>query len=96
MLAAKAVAELARFRPNLKREANATSPGPVDAVARRLGNTKAVCRKCYIHPAILDSYMDGATLDAVARRAARLRGDESLSPDEHAVVRLIERRLSRG
>ncbi len=94
MLAAKAVAELARFRP--EREAKRNLARAVDPVARRLGNTKAVCRKCYIHPAILDSYMDGATLDAVARRAARLRGDESLSPDEHAVVRLIERRLSRG
>ncbi len=36
----------------------------VDAVARRLGNTKAVCRKSYIHPAILDAYQAGATIAA--------------------------------
>jgi DNA topoisomerase-1 len=31
----------------------------VETVARQLGNTKAVCRKCYIHPAVLDGYLDG-------------------------------------
>ena len=51
----------------------------VDSVARRLGNTKAVCRKCYIHPAILDAYMDGATIDG----------------DEAAVVAIIEKRLKK-
>ena len=34
----------------------------VEAVARRLGNTRAVCRKSYIHPAILDAYTSGRTL----------------------------------
>ena len=34
----------------------------IESVAERLGNTKAVCRKCYIHPAILDAYMDGVTI----------------------------------
>jgi DNA topoisomerase-1 len=31
----------------------------VETVARQLGHTKAVCRKCYIHPAVLDGYLDG-------------------------------------
>ena len=31
----------------------------VEAVARMLGNTAAICRKCYIHPAIITRYMDG-------------------------------------
>ncbi len=34
----------------------------IDAVARRLGNTKAVCRKSYVHPAILDAYLAGRPL----------------------------------
>lgn len=92
VLAAKALAELAGFRTS--REAKRNVVKAIDSVAQRLGNTKAVCRKCYIHPAVLDSYMDGATLDSVAKRAARLHGDESLSPEEHSVVRLIERRLT--
>jgi DNA topoisomerase-1 len=28
-------------------------------VARRLGNTVAVCRKCYVHPAVIDAYLAG-------------------------------------
>jgi DNA topoisomerase-1 len=31
----------------------------IRAVAERLGNTPAVCRKCYVHPAIIDAYLDG-------------------------------------
>ncbi len=50
----------------------------VEAVARRLGNTRAVCRKSYIHPAIFDAYLEGATLKG----------------DERAVVNIISRRLS--
>ena len=38
-------------------------------MAKRLGNTRAVCRKCYIHPAILDAYMDGATIRTIEARA---------------------------
>ena len=30
----------------------------IDAVAKRLGNTRAVCRACYVHPTVLDAYLD--------------------------------------
>jgi DNA topoisomerase-1 len=49
----------------------------VEAVAKRLGNTKAVCRKSYIHPAIFDAYLEGATIAAT----------------ESAIVATIRRRL---
>ena len=45
----------------------------IESVARRLGNTPSVCRKCYIHPGILDAYLDGTTLELAPR--ARPRGD---------------------
>jgi DNA topoisomerase-1 len=68
----------------------------VETVAKRLGNTKAVCRKCYIHPAILDSYVDRSMLKTVAaraRRAARKPGD--LTEAEAAVLALLQRRLAK-
>jgi len=66
----------------------------VEEVAKRLGNTKAVCRKCYIHPAILDAYIDGATVRTVQPRPARtLARASTLSPEEAAVARFIELRL---
>ncbi len=44
----------------------------VETVAKRLGNTKAVCRKCYIHPAIFDAYLEGSMLETVAQRARKV------------------------
>jgi DNA topoisomerase-1 len=62
----------------------------IDAVAGVLGNTRAVCRKSYIHPAIVDAYVDGA-LPAICRRyrAARGRRADGLSADEAAVVAVL-------
>ena len=41
----------------------------IERVARRLGNTPTICRKCYVHPEILTSYLDGALALEVERRA---------------------------
>jgi len=68
----------------------------VECVARRLGNTKAVCRRCYIHPAVFDAYMDGATIRTVARVAHAAAVGPALDDDEAAVVQLIQRRLRKG
>jgi DNA topoisomerase-1 len=67
----------------------------IESVARKLGNTPSVCRKCYIHPAVLDSYLEGTMLEALQGRAqaemARVRG---LSAEESAVLALLQRRLA--
>jgi DNA topoisomerase-1 len=62
----------------------------IDEVARRLGNTRAVCRKCYIHPIVFDHYLAGVTLSTVRRTAGRSRG---LSADERALLTLLSRRV---
>jgi DNA topoisomerase-1 len=91
VLAAKALAGVSTFKSNAEAKRNIVTA--VESVAKRLGNTKAVCRKCYIHPAILDAYMDGATIETVKSTAARLKSRHALSAEESAVVGLIERRL---
>jgi len=66
----------------------------VESVARKLGNTRAVCRRCYIHPAILDAYMDGATISTLqSRMQATRRG--TLGAEERAVVDTIAARLGK-
>jgi DNA topoisomerase-1 len=55
----------------------------VESVAHRLGNTKAVSRKCYIHPAIFDSYLDGSLSKMPEQK------------EEVAVLALLQRRASR-
>jgi DNA topoisomerase-1 len=92
VLAAKALAEVAEFKSDT--EAKRKIAVAIEAVAKRLGNTKAVCRKSYIHPAILDAYMEGATIQTPMVRASRFsRSGSALSSEELAVVGLLERRL---
>ena len=71
------------------REAKANVNAAIDQVAERLNNTRAVCRKYYIHPAILDAYADGRLAAALgrlrSREAARL---------ESRVVKLLQKRAA--
>ena len=60
----------------------------IEQVAERLGNTPAVCRKCYIHPHVIASYMDGTLAPALAA----VGGDGDLRAAEAAVLALLRRR----
>jgi DNA topoisomerase-1 len=93
VLAAQMLQELDTFQSASEAKKNIVRA--VESVAARLGNTKAVCRKCYIHPAILDSYIDGSMLKTVAQRAKRAARSGSLSAGEAAVLGLLQRRLTR-
>jgi DNA topoisomerase-1 len=57
-------------------------------VAKRLGNTPAVCRKCYVHPHVLDTYMEAGRLD-IGRKVRHTAG---LLPEEHFVLALLRER----
>jgi DNA topoisomerase-1 len=67
----------------------------IESVARRLGNTPTVCRKCYVHPGILDAYLEGTMLESLRQRASEemshIRG---LSTEESAALALLQRRLA--
>lgn len=94
VLAAQLLRDFERFDSEAQAKRNIVQA--VESVARRLGNTRAVCRKCYIHPAVFDAYLDGSMLQTVAQRARQAsRAIEDLSPGEAAVLGLIERRLAR-
>jgi DNA topoisomerase-1 len=69
----------------------------IKAVADRLGNTPAVSRKAYVHPAILEGYLDGELARTLRRNVEReLRGAEPTLTDEEAqVLRFLERRLAK-
>jgi DNA topoisomerase-1 len=62
-----------------------------------LGNTPAVCRKCYIHPEILNSYLAGQTIATVEQRLSSKisRSLSKLKPEEAAVIVLLKNRLNR-
>src|SRR5204862_21987 len=69
VLAARALRELAAFDSNTEAKKNIVLRA-IESVAERLGNTRTVCRKCYVHPAILDAYVDGTLLETLHQRAA--------------------------
>lgn len=94
VLAAMALREFAKFDTKVQAKKNVVAA--IESVAEKLGNTPAVCRKCYIHPHVLDSYMDGTLVETLKRRAERqisrwLRG---LPPEEAAVLGLLQQRLT--
>jgi DNA topoisomerase I len=60
--------------------------------AERLGNTAAVCRKCYVHPGILDAYLAGRVVPRVA--GAGTRASTRLSADERAVLLFLRQQLT--
>lgn len=94
-LAAAALQEFEDFDSQAAAKRNVTRA--IERVARRLGNTQAVCRKCYIHPAVIDAYFD-RTLAATLKRATEeaLRGSlASLSSEEAAVLSLLRERMGR-
>ena len=66
----------------------------IEQVAKRLGNTRTVCRKCYVHPVILDSYMDGQLIDQLTHKAEKeLKQIGRLPPQEAAVVGVLQQHL---
>jgi DNA topoisomerase-1 len=69
----------------------------IEQVAKRLGNTRAVCRKCYVHPAVFEAYLDGSMTKTIGQRANRAsRAMGTLTASEAAVMGLLQRRLARA
>jgi DNA topoisomerase-1 len=68
----------------------------IESVADRLGNTPTVCRKCYIHPEIFNSYQnDSLALDMPKGVESELHGDLArLNPEEEAVLVFLQKRLT--
>ena len=91
--AAKVLAEL--HRSNDSQPTKEILLQAIDQVAKKLGNTRAVCRESYIHPAIIAAYLEGTLarrLNGRPRRASRT----GLSTEEKAVVWLLKRARRQG
>jgi len=94
VLAAMALREFESFDSETQAKKNVLRA--IEHVSERLGNTPTVCRKCYVHPEIINAYLDGtmlATLKQVAEQemAATLR---DLRPEEAAVLAFLRGRLA--
>ena len=78
--------------PASQRQAKRSLVQAIEAVARTLGNTRTVCRKSYIHPAILDGYVDGSLAPVLTQPwPARRRSAAALRAEEEAVLGVLRR-----
>ena len=95
VLAAFALQEFETFDSQAGIKRNITLA--IEKVASRLGNTPTICRKCYVHPEVINAYIEGELLSALKGRVEEdleenltgLRGEEA------AVLALLQQRLSR-
>jgi DNA topoisomerase I len=76
-----------------QREARKNIVKAIETVADHLGNTPAVCRKCYVHPEVLHAYQEGTLARTLQNRAEKevAASRHQLRPEEAAVLRLLQR-----
>jgi DNA topoisomerase-1 len=96
VLAALALHEVEEFDSAAQAKRNVRSA--IERVAARLGNTTTICRKCYVHPEVLDAYLDrNLALEIQSRVEKELREEiGGLQPEEAAVLAMLRARLKRA
>ncbi|WP_306397881.1 DNA topoisomerase IB [Telluria beijingensis] len=95
VLAALALQEFEKFDSEAQAKKNIVRA--IESVAEKLGNTPSICRKCYVHPAVLDAYLDGAALEVLRERTEETLQEDlhALQPEEAAVLAMLQQRLRR-
>jgi DNA topoisomerase-1 len=93
VLATRALQELKEFYTRAQAKKNVIAA--VESVAKRLGNTRAVCRKCYIHPTVIETYLQGSLMENLSKKAGEELSKKlgKLPPEEAAVLALLQKRL---
>jgi DNA topoisomerase-1 len=93
VLASMALREFEAFGSETEAKRNVVQA--IKSVAARLGNTPSVCRKCYVHPAVLDCYMNGALLETMKRQVEEeeAASAEALRREEIALLELLQKRI---
>jgi DNA topoisomerase I len=82
---------------NTKKQAKANIKDAISAVSKMLGNTPAICRKCYVHPTILESYLDGELIEGLKTRTEETLAQrlDDLRADEIVVLAFLRQRLEK-
>ena len=92
VLAALALAEFERVDSQAAAKKNMRAA--IERVSARLGNTPAVCRKCYVHPEVLDSYLADELVLEIEQEVERELDAPALRPEEAVVLEFLRRRLA--
>lgn len=74
-------------RPETQRATNLALNGVIDKVASRLGNTRAVCRRSYIHPRVIEGWSDGTLAEELSHVRRSMRNQVEGLDEEESVVK---------
>jgi DNA topoisomerase-1 len=94
VLAAQALQEIESFDTQAQAKKNVVRA--IESVAQRLGNTPSVCRKCYVHPIVIEAYLEDGTIQVVREQIERELAEElhELRPEEAAVMALLRSKMA--
>jgi len=91
LLAVAALSEVGAF--TTQRQAKSNVLRAIDRVAEQLNNTRVVCRKYYVHPAVFETYLAGTMVDAL-KNGTKEAAKSALADEEASVVRLLRHHLA--
>lgn len=79
-----------------KKQAKSNIKDAIAAVSKILRNTPSICRKCYIHPVVLETYLRGGEIEGLKRKAEEAidEKDVDLRASEAAILKFLRTRLS--
>jgi DNA topoisomerase-1 len=80
-----------------KTQAKANIKNAISAVSKMLGNTPAICRKCYVHPAVLETYLSGESIEGLRQKTKETLENEAidLREGETAILKFLQARLEK-
>ncbi|PAU97778.1 DNA topoisomerase I [Paracoccus salipaludis] len=92
VLAALALAEYEKADSQAAAKRNVREA--IEQVSARLGNTPTICRKCYVHPQVIDSYLSDELALEIGEEIAEELDKPALRPEERQVLEFLRQRLS--
>jgi DNA topoisomerase I len=80
-----------------KKQAKKNVKDAISAVSKVLGNTPAICRKCYVHPVILETYLDGNSIEGLKQKTKETLENEAidLRSGEAAILKFLQAHLEK-
>lgn len=94
VLAALALTEFKKYDSQAEAKRNVVAA--IESVSKQLGNRPAICRKCYVHPEVLNAYMSGDLVKMIEAKIAQKfkRRYAMLTSDEIVVLAFLRKRLA--
>jgi DNA topoisomerase-1 len=95
VLAAVALQEFEKYDSEAQAKKNVVAA--IEAVSKQLGNTPAICRKCYVHPEVLNAYLDGGLEQLIEQKIDQTfkKQYSTLTDEEVMVLAFLRKRLAR-